>query len=256
MALEINSIYDTGTLYDDIHWWKKNDMEFWANIISENPPKSVLELACGTGRLTNLFVRENIHYTGIDIVPNFIQTANAKVQPDSHLASFIQGDITKFNLNKKFDLIFIAFNSFLHLLTNDDIVNCLSRVKNHMHSKSRFVIDIFIPHPLFLYKPKNYKSLVLEFIDSNTNKRVYVNEINNYDPETEINKITWFFSTKDKPDYDKKSFSMRMLFPSTMNQILIEQGFEICNQWGDYNNSKLNEESKLQIYDLMLNNNQ
>ena len=92
MALEINSIYDTGTLYDDIHWWKKNDMEFWANIISENPPKSVLELACGTGRLTNLFVRENIHYTGIDIVPDFIQTANAKVQPDSHLASFIQGD--------------------------------------------------------------------------------------------------------------------------------------------------------------------
>ena len=52
MALESNSIYDTGTLYDDIHLWKKNDMEFWANIISENQPKSVLELACGTGRLT------------------------------------------------------------------------------------------------------------------------------------------------------------------------------------------------------------
>ena len=102
----------------------------------------------------------------------------------------------------------------------------------------------------------NYKSLVLEFIDSNTNKRVYVNEINNYDPETDINKITWFFSTKDKTDYDTRSFSMRMLFPSTINQILIEQGFKICNQWGDYDKSQLSEDSKLQIYDLMMNCNQ
>ena len=41
---------------------------------------------------------------------------------------------------------------------------------------------------------------------------------------------------------------------STMNQILVEQGFKICNQWGDYNNSKLNEDSKLQIYDIALDN--
>ena len=253
---ESNTIYDSGTLYDDIHWWKKNDMAFWEKVISENNPKSVLELACGTGRLTNLFIRENIHYTGIDIVSDFIQTANAKIKHHPHTATFIKGDIKKFDLNKKFDLIFIAFNSFLHLLTNNDIINCLSQVKNHMHKDSHFIIDIFIPNPLFLYKPKNYKSLVLEFIDSNANKRVYVNEINNYDPETDINKITWFFSTKDKTDYDTRSFSMRMLFPSTINQILIEQGFKICNQWGDYDKSQLSEDSKLQIYDLMMNCNQ
>lgn len=253
MVSGINTIYDTGALYDDIHWWKKNDMDFWSTIILDKNPKSVLELACGTGRLANLFLRENIHYTGIDIVPDFIKTANNKVQHNPHMATFVKGDIKKFNLKKNFDLIFIAFNSFLHLLTNDDIVRCLSQVKNHMHNKSCFVIDIFIPNPLFLYKPKDYRSLVLEFIDSNINQRVYVNEINNYNPETDINDITWYFSTKDSIDYDIKSFSMRMLFPSTINQILIDQGFVICNQWGNYDKTKLHVDSKLQIYDLMLN---
>ena len=71
----------------------------------------------------------------------------------------------------------------------------------------------------------------------------------------DINKITWFFSTKNEINYDKRHFSMRMLFPSTINSILIDHGFKICNVWGDYNKTKLNEGSKLQIYDLMLNSN-
>ena len=45
---------------------------------------------------------------------------------------------------------------------------------------------------------------------------------------------------------------MRMFFPSKMNHMLIDAGFAICNQWGDYYQTKLNENSKLQIYDLML----
>ena len=48
---------------------------------------------------------------------------------------------------------------------------------------------------------------------------------------------------------------MRMLFLSTINSILIDHVFKICNVWGDYNKTKLNEGSKLQIYDLMLNPN-
>ena len=228
-------------------------MQFWTNIVIENDPKSVLELACGTGRLTNIFLRENINYTGIDIIPHFLKIAKNKIKPYSNKPTFVHGDIKSFNLNKKYDLIFIAFNSFLHLLTNKDINRCLTQIKLHMHNHTHFIIDVFIPNPLFLYKPKNYKSKVLEFFDSKKKEKVYVEEINNYDPDTDINKITWFFSTNNEIDYDKRNFSMRMLFPSTINKLLIDQDFKICNLWGDYDKTKLNEGSKLQIYDLMLN---
>ena len=42
---------------------------------------------------------------------------------------------------------------------------------------------------------------------------------------------------------------MRMFFPSKMNQMLIEAGFKILHQWGDYYRTPLGEGSKLQIYD-------
>ena len=228
-------------------------MQFWSNLALDMQPRSVLELACGTGRLAHLFLRENIDYTGIDIVPNFIKTAQNKLKNLPKSGSFICANIKKFDLNKKFDLIFIAFNSFLHLLTNKDIIECLSQVKLHMHPNTHFIIDIFIPNPLFLYKPKNYKSKVLEFFDSEKKETIYVEETNDYNPTTDINKINWFFSTNQKANYEIRTFAMRMLFPSTINQILIEQGFLINNQWGDYYKNKLTSDSKLQIYDLILN---
>ena len=161
-------------------------------------------------------------------------------------------DMRSFKLGKKFDLIFIGFNSFLHLLTDKDALNFFRCVHNHMHENSRFVIDIYIPNPLFLYRPEEVRFPVLEYTDSNTKRHVFVEESNVYDTETEINELIWYFSTKEKKDFDQRRFSMRMFFPSKMNQMLIDSGFNICNQWGDYYRTDLNEGSKLQIYDVQV----
>ena len=75
---------------------------------------------------------------------------------------------------------------------------------------------------------------------------------NMYDIDTEINVLTWYFSTDDKRDFDQRQFSMRMYFPSKINQMLTDAGFKICHQWGDYYRTVLNEGSKLQIYDLQV----
>ena len=157
-----------------------------------------------------------------------------------------------FQLNKAFDLIFIGFNSFLHLLKDEDADSFFTCVKQHMHAKSRFLIDIFVPNPLFLYRPEGIQFPVLEYTDSATDALVKVNESNNYNPHTEINELTWYFSTKNKIDFAVERFSMRMYFPSKMNQILIDNGFHILHQWGDYYRSPLGEGSKLQIYDVCL----
>ena len=57
---------------------------------------------------------------------------------------------------------------------------------------------------------------------------------------------------KNKIDFGVEQFSMRMYFPSKMNQILVDNGFHILHQWGDYYRSPLGEGSKLQIYDVCL----
>ncbi len=166
--------------------------------------------------------------------------------------SIVTGDMRNFRLNRKFDLIFIGFNSFLHLLTDDEALDCLGCVKQHMHKNSRFLIDIFIPNPLFLYRPENTRFNVLEYSDSNSGENIVVEESNEYNTDTEINELTWYFISKNEKVIVKDYFSMRMYFPSKMNQLLIDSGFKILHQWGDYYRSNLGDGSKLQIYDACL----
>ena len=211
-----------------------------------------MELACGTGRLANSLVRDGADYTGLELSPDFAELAQNKLDAYRNTPSIITGDMRNFQLNKTFDLIFIGFNSFLHLLTDGDAVSFFTCVKKHMHKNSRFLIDIFIPNPLFLYRPEGLQFPVLEYNDSHSNKLVKVKESSNYNTNTEINELTWYFSFDDEKDFAIEQFSMRMYFPSKMNQILIDNGFRILHQWGDYYRTPLGDGSKLQIYDVCL----
>jgi len=213
-----------------------------------------LELACGTGRIAEPLLRSGAQYTGMDIEKRFLRSAQKKLSKYKGHFSIHYGDMRSFNFKTNYDLIFIGFNSFLHLLTDEDVLDFFQCVKNHMHAKTRFIIDIYIPDPLFLYRPKNMRFPVLEYVDSKTKQNIYVEETNQYNRKTEINKITWYFSSKGKKDFDIRSFSVRMYFPSKMHQLLTEAGFTILHQWGDYYQTNMNTGSSLQIYDTIVKN--
>ena len=211
-----------------------------------------MELACGTGRLANSLVRDGADYTGLELSSDFAALARKKLSYLSNTPAIITGDMRDFQLNKTFDLIFIGFNSFLHLLTDEDAASFFTCVKKHLNENSRFLIDIFIPNPLFLYRPEGIRFPVLEYNDSHSNKLVKVKESSNYNTDTEVNELTWYFSFDNEKDFAIEQFSMRMYFPSKINQILIDNGFRILHQWGDYYRTPLGDGSKLQIYDVCL----
>ncbi|MDP6570611.1 MAG: methyltransferase domain-containing protein [Candidatus Marinimicrobia bacterium] len=249
--LPLNSIYHDAKLYDDIHWWKNDDIDFWRNIYHETPGSKVLELACGTGRLAPCLLEDGARYTGLELSPFLAEGAKNNLKNYSSV-NIVTGDMRNFQLNEKFDLIIVGFNAFLHLLADHDASACLMAVKNHMHSTSRFLIDVFIPNPLFLYRPEGVRFPVLEFTHSTTEELITVEESNMYDTDTEINHLTWYFSSKDIIDFARRKFSIRMFFPSKLNCMLIDAGFEISHQWGDYYRTPLGAGSKLQIYDACL----
>ena len=92
---------------------------------------------------------------------DFADLAKKKLIKAGNSVSIISGDMRNFKLNKTFDLIFIGFNSFLHLLKDEDAISCFNCVKKHMHENSRFLIDVFTPSPLFLYRPEDARFPVL-----------------------------------------------------------------------------------------------
>ncbi|MFC1480802.1 class I SAM-dependent methyltransferase [Candidatus Neomarinimicrobiota bacterium] len=240
-------VYRDAVRYDAEHWWKVDDFQFWTGMSDEYGP-NILELACGTGRLALELMKTPAKYTGLDISEEFLAAARIKLEEYGERCRFTQGDIREFNLVETFDLIFIGFNSFLHLLTDEDARLALDAVRKHCHKDTRFIIDIFVPDSLVLYRPGDLRIPAMTFSDPIDGQPVEVEETNEFDPATELNHIRWFYSSPDEKDFLQYDFNMRMYYPDTMDRLLHDSGFAITHKWGDYEGASLDIESALQIY--------
>ena len=235
-------MYNNPDLYDACTKHKIDDIPFyqyWANKTNG----SILELACGTGRVANLLIDKGYNYTGLDLSPIFI----AHCQSNYPQGKFITGDMRDFNLGQKFDLIFIPFNSFLHFYTEDEMNLCLKSIQDHLSENGKLFIDIFVPDPEFLYRDPNkkYEEMTITHPEG---VECTVWQKNQYDEDTEINHIHWFFDRSDDGEHDEYEFDMRMIYPDTMDRLLHESGFTIEEKWGDYDGEAFDETSLLQLY--------
>ena len=239
-------IYKHPTLYDDQYWWKKDDIEFYKSIIPSG--SKVLELGAGTGRLAFPLFRHNVDFHGLELSSEFCNFANNKLSNLYNEARIIQGDMIDFHLDMKFDYIFIAFNSFLHVLSNKDADSCFKSIKRHLNKNGKFILDILVPNPLFLYRPKDHTLPVMDFKDSKTGELVEIFESNEYNNQTEICDIHWTYKYRGKPRREVFNYQMKMYYPDTINRLLIDNQFNIETVYGDYDMGDFNEDSHLQIY--------
>lgn len=233
-------------LYDNQFWWKKNDIEFWKTLFKTQ--KKILEFASGTGRLAIPLIRDGFTYSGVEISKEYIDYAYNK----HNLQSIIHADMRCVDLNETFDYLFIGFNSFSHLLNSTDASLFLDTVKRHMHNKSYFYIDLFMPHSSFLYDRQDKKSKIMDFFDSEINQDVIIEETLTYDNQSEIISVNWDYIKNKNSIYRTFKFQMKAYYPDTMNRLLIDSGFFIHSVWGDYERSTLTETSDIQIYKCSL----
>lgn len=236
-------IYSNPQLYDSIHQNYKWDLKLIKTFAKQNRG-SVLELASGTGRLAYPILELGLDYTGIELSRDFLEMANKKLK---NSGKFIFGNMKKFKLETTFDFIFIGFNSFLHNLTYKDAKSCLKCVLNHLSPKGKFLLSIFVPDPEFLYRDENKLYPATDFFQFQ-NSQCRILETNEYDPESQINKLTWYIEKNGKMSLKKYNYSMRMFYPHEMDILFQEQGFIIEDKFGDYDLSSFGQESDMQIY--------
>ena len=236
-------IYTNPDLYDSIHQnyeWDKTLIQAIAKDI--NGP--VLELASGTGRLTQAILELGLAYKGIELSQPLLDRAKIKF---SGKADFILGDMRDFDLEMEFDLIFIGFNSFLHNLTLEDAKNCLTCVKKHLTTNGKFLVSIFVPDPIFLYREEGKLFPATDFFQyQESNCRIM--EKNRYDSISQINQLTWVIERDGELDQTEYNYRMRMYYPHEMDILLSDNGFTIMEKFGNYQRDPMDGDSDMQIY--------
>ena len=108
-AINITQEYQHPGLYDCEYGNFTKDFDIFSSYINSG---GVLDLACGTGRLTIELAKRGLECVGIDKSASMLSMAQAKSKALGFDIFYLQEDIRKFQLEQKFDLITMAGNSF------------------------------------------------------------------------------------------------------------------------------------------------
>ena len=236
-------IYTNPDLYDSIHHDYEWDKALIRSIAKDVDGK-VLELASGTGRLTQTILDLGMDYKGLELSQSFLDRARMKF---GKRAEFILGDMRNFDLGIEFDLIFIGFNSFLHNLTIKDAKDCLTCTRKHLKSSGQFLLSIFVPDPTFLFRDPEKFFPATEFFRYQHSK-CRIMEKNIYDSNSQINQLTWVIERDGQIDSTEYNYNMRMYYPHEMDILLYENGFTINEKYGNYDRDPMDVENGMQIY--------
>ncbi len=196
----------------------------------------VLEIACGTGRVSIPIARLGFAVTGLDIVPGMLDLARSK-STDLPMR-WVEGDARAFDLGEHFRLIFVTGNAFQAFLTRADQEALLARVREHLHDEG-----------LFAFETRNPRWANLETRDEEEEWQTYTNlhrisgrdvrvsKTQAYDHVAQILHWTTYRRWREGGQEHTKitRIALRYTFPQELAALLYYSGFTIIRQYGDWN---------------------
>jgi SAM-dependent methyltransferase len=92
----------------------------------------VLDVACGTGRILLPCLQAGVDVEGLDLFPDMLATLRKKAAALGFQPRLHQADMASFRLDRRYALIMIPFNAFVHNLTTDSQIASLACCREHL----------------------------------------------------------------------------------------------------------------------------
>jgi SAM-dependent methyltransferase len=103
----------------------------------------VLELGIGTGRVALPLAAAGIEVHGVESSPAMVERLHAK--PGGDAIPVTIGDMADVPVDGDFSVVFVVFNTFFMLTTQEAQERCFRNVAAHLPAGGRFVLQVFVP---------------------------------------------------------------------------------------------------------------
>ena len=107
-------------------------------------PGPVLELGIGTGRTALPLAQIGYEVHGIDASEAMVKKLRSKVGGEDIPVTI--GDFAELDIEEEFSLVYVVFNTFFALLSQEEQVRCFENVARRLRDEGgAFVMEVFVP---------------------------------------------------------------------------------------------------------------
>lgn len=221
----------------------KPRIRFYADLAQEIGG-AVLEAACGTGLVALPIAARGIPVTGIDLARPMLAHARMKAASQNLRIDLVEADARQFHFGKQFPFIYITGNAFQAFLGRRDQERFLACLKRHLAPRGIFAFETRNPsgHDLS-NRPEEELWFTYHNLDGH---RVEVSGTQRYDPLTQIMHWTTYrrWQAPAGSRMTTTRIACRFTYPQELEALLHYNGFQIVQQYGDWNKASFSAQSE------------
>lgn len=111
-------------------------------------PRTAVDLACGTGSVSLLLVKQGLRVTAVDMSEDMLCVAQQKAQQADLPIIFARQKLQELHLPKAVDLAVCALDSMDYITDPDDCAEAIRRVYKALNPGGCFIFDVNTPEKL------------------------------------------------------------------------------------------------------------
>jgi SAM-dependent methyltransferase len=213
-------------VYDEMYPMRANvkpAVNALAKLADDGP---VLELGIGTGRIALPLAERGIAVHGIDASESIVEKMRDK--PGGADIPVTIGDFANVGVDGKFSMVYVVFNTFYALLTQEDQVRCFRNVADHLTNDGVFVIEAFVPDTARFVRGQNISVTSIE-----TDSAMI--DLTRHDPVTQI--VTSQHLIVSEGGVKLYPVKLRYVWPSELDLMAQFAGLRLRSRHADWNES-------------------
>src|SRR5437016_949698 len=217
----------------------------------------ILELGCGTGRITMALAEAGKRITGLDLSGRMLERAVEKraalrveARERVHL---VQGDMARFDLGgEKYRLVIIPFRPFQHLLDVRQQMDCLNCVRKHLAPGGRLILDVFQTDAERMHDPMHMREVLLTEYKTGDSRQVRISErVTAFHRAEQRNDVEMIFSIRHPDGRQERlvfAWTLRYFFRYEVAHLLARCGFQVAAEYGNFDRTTIRDDSPEMIF--------
>jgi SAM-dependent methyltransferase len=253
-------IYHLPEEYDLEHAGPAQDIGFYVALVFQWRPARILELGCGTGRVTLPLAMGCAEFgpqiVGLERVPEMLVAARAKAgsldSKATNRVRWIEGDLRHWRDSSPFDLIIAPCGTLSHLLSLDDQLGTWSTAFQNLNPGGRFIADVAMADLRVLAESMHQPPRATLELDSDTSrpaqggrKRLLRYKAVRYDAREQCATVHYLYDQfqRDETNRFLSDYEHHVYYPRELELLFRMTGFCVESIWGDYQRSPLQNHS-------------